>query len=56
MQRAIIAFILAASLAGCATQSAVVPALNGKERVPINRQIPAVVPLAQPNNSEIQED
>ncbi len=57
MKQAIIALMLAAALAGCAsTGTPVVPALHGKARVPVNKEIPSTVPLSQPNNPETQED
>jgi len=42
--------ILAAVLTGCATTGAVVPALEGKPRVSINKQVPPET--APPNHQE----
>ncbi|WDK04514.1 conjugal transfer protein TraI [Xanthomonas campestris] len=49
MKQRITLLAFLAVLAGCASHSAVVPALDGRARVPVNKQIPAQPPLAQPN-------
>ncbi|MCF3642949.1 type IV secretion system protein VirB7 [Rhizobium sp. TRM95111] len=55
MHKAMIALAVAISLAGCATtQAPVVPALNGKPRVPVNKEIPATAPLSQPEIFDTQ--
>lgn len=43
--------LLIAALAGCATNKAVVPSLEGKPRVKINQQVPASTAPAPVNNN-----
>ncbi|WP_372371949.1 conjugal transfer protein TraI [Xanthomonas axonopodis] len=51
MKQRITVLAVLALLAGCASHSAVVPALDGRARVPVNKQVPAQPPLAQPATS-----
>lgn len=50
MKRAF-AFLLLATLCGCASQHAVVPSLEGKPRIQINKQPQAKTTPASPNNA-----
>ncbi|RWU13133.1 conjugal transfer protein TraI [Xanthomonas phaseoli pv. manihotis str. CIO151] len=54
MKQCITLLCLVAMLAGCASKAAVVPALEGRARVPVNKQIPAQAPVTQQPNSSAQ--
>lgn len=54
MKQCITLLCLVAMLAGCASNAAVVPALEGRARVPVNKQIPAQVPVTQQPTSSAQ--
>ncbi|CUW45604.1 type IV secretion system protein VirB7 [Brucella vulpis] len=57
MKKVILAFVATAFLAGCTTTGpAVVPVLDGKPRVPVNKSVPAKPPLAQLNPVDTYED
>lgn len=50
MKRAL-AFLMLATLCGCASHQAVVPSLEGKPRIQINKQPQAKPAIASPNNA-----
>lgn len=56
MKRAFVLLLLAAALAGCAsTRPPVVPSLEGKPRVPINKQQPTpITPAAASTVNQTQ--
>lgn len=56
MKRLVLAVLLAALTAGCASTAAIVPALDGAQRVPINREIPSSVPFLAPQNTTTTGD
>lgn len=50
MKRALVLLMLATALAGCATnRPSVLPQLEGKPRVPINKQAPTPIKAATPS-------
>ncbi|RBD68948.1 conjugal transfer protein TraI [Xanthomonas oryzae pv. oryzae] len=54
MKQCITLLCLVCMLVGCASNAAVVPALKGRARVPVNKQVPAQPPLTQQPTSSAQ--
>jgi len=53
MKTAIVIFLAATTLTGCAGQKGTLPTLDGAERVPINKQIPT---MTAPGATSIQQE
>ncbi len=54
MKQCITLLCIVAILAGCASNAAVVPALKGRARVPVNKQVPSQPPVTQQPTSSAQ--